>query len=88
MKSRSDMPGPSDEALKEIANVARRVLTRPGDELSYVFLCSSSVAEDGQRHQQAMMWPTGEADDIREFLRVFVEGGLLGRDGSSPWEER
>jgi hypothetical protein len=87
LKNRPKVPAPSDEALKEVADVARRVLTRPGDELTSVFTLSTAVAPDGQLYMQAVMWPTDSADKIREVLRRFLEGGP-GWDGGPNWEER
>ena len=87
MKNRPKVPPPSDEALKDVADVARRVLTRPGDELTSVFMLSTALAPDDQLYMQAVMWPTDSADEIREVLRRFLEGGP-GRDGGPSWEER
>ena len=87
MKNPPKVPPPSDEALKEVADVARRVLTRPGDELTSVFMLSTAVAPDGQLYLQAVMWPTDSADEIREVLRRFLGRGP-GWEGGPAWEER
>ena len=87
MKNRPKVPPPSDEALKEVADVARRVLTRPGDELTGVFMLSTAVAPDDQLYMQAVTWPADATEEIREILRRFLEGGP-GWDGGPGWEER
>lgn len=52
-----------------------------------VFMLSTALAPDDQLYMQAVMWPTDSADEIREVLRRFLEGGP-GRDGGPSWEER
>jgi hypothetical protein len=87
VRNRPKVLPPTDEALKEVADVARMVLTRPGDELTSVFMLSTAVAPDGQLYIQAVMWPDDSSDAIREVLRRFLDGGP-GYDGGPSWEER
>lgn len=86
MRSRPKVPSPSDEALKDVADVARRVLTRPGDWLTSVFMLSTAVAPDDQLYMQAVMWPEDADNEIREVLRRFLERGP-GWEGGPAWEE-
>ncbi len=57
MKNRPKVTLPSDEALNEVAEIARKVLTRPGDELTGVFMLSTALTPDDQLYMQAVMWP-------------------------------
>lgn len=76
----------SDEALNEVADVARKVLIRPGDHLTSVFMLATAVTPDDQLYMQAVMWPPDLAAEIREVLRRFLEGGR-GWEGGPSWEE-
>jgi hypothetical protein len=87
VKNRPKVLPPTDEALKEVADVARKVLTRPGDDLTSVFMLSTAFTPDDQPYMQAVMWPDDSSDEIREVLRRFLEGGP-GWEGGPPWEER
>lgn len=76
----------SDEALEEVAEVARKLLTRPRDDLTGVFMLSTAVAPDHQLYMQAVMWPPDAEDEIREVLRRFLEKGP-GWEGGPKWED-
>lgn len=86
MTNRPDVPEPSEEALKDLANAARRVLTRPGDELTSVFMLTTAVDRDDQLFMQAVMWPEDASDAIRDVLQRFLDG-RPGWDGGPVWEE-
>jgi hypothetical protein len=86
VSDRPKVPPPSDEALNDVAAAVQRALTRPGDELDGMFMFATALAPDGQRYMQAMMWPTEQADEIREALRRFLDG-RPGWEGGPSWEE-